>query len=181
MTTLVAEESVARLVAGARGERLVVVPRARRRARGWRGLDIDRVVEALETGGPAALVLARDPSADPGAGVLGELARIMGHEVVRLPEAADEAAWAIGVAAHGDFQGDGLLRRLEALVGEMREGGPLPRRALGSGPSQVPSLRPAVLAKWAGCSWRACGRCAGGGPAAGRCARCRAPLTGEGS
>lgn len=176
MSALVAEESVARLVAGPSPEHLLVVSRGRRRARGWRRLEADRVVSALDAGGPAALVLARDVGADPGAGVLVHLARIMGNDVVRLPSAPVEAAWAIGVAAHEDFQGDGLLRRLEALVGETRGHGHLPRRALGSGAARVPALRPAVLAKWAACAWRPCATCAGGGPAGGRCGRCGAPM-----
>ena len=173
MSTLVAEKGLASLVAGVGPGRLVVVPRRRGRRRRWRSLNADRVVEVLSASGPAALVLTRDADVDPGARVLAELARIMGHEVLVLPAAEEEAAWAIAVAAHGDFQGDDLLRRMEALLGEMREGGLLPRRDLGGGVT-VPSLRPAALARWAGCAWRACELCAGGGPAGGRCARCGA-------
>ena len=154
MSTIVAEEGLASLVGGGAPGRLVVVPRRRGRGRRWRSLDADRVVEALSAGGPGALVLTRDADADPGARVLSELARIMGHEVLVLPAAEEEAAWAIAIAAHGDFQGDDLLRRMEALVGGMREGGPLPRRDLGGGVT-VPALRPAALARWAGCAWRA--------------------------
>lgn len=173
MSALVVEESLARLVAGSARERLTVVTRSRGRGRGWNDLDADRVVAALDAGGPDALVLARDSEADPGARVLDELARLMGHDRVRLPGAPVEAAWAIAVAAHDDFQGEGLLRRLEALVGEMGRGGALPRRLLGQG-TKVPALRPAALARWAGCAWRACRECSGGGPAGGRCARCGA-------
>ena len=155
MIALVAEESLVRLVAGPGLQRLTVIPRAHGRRRGWKDLDADRVVDILDEGGPGALVLVRDVEADPGARVLGELARVMGLDLLRLPAAPGEAAWTLAVAAHDDFQGDGLLRRLEALVGEMGEGGPLPRRALGPG-LRVPALRPAALARWAGCAWRPC-------------------------
>lgn len=174
MSTLVAEESLARLVAGADPGRLAVVPRGRGRRRGWRNLEADRVVDVLTASGTGALVLSRDVDADPGARVLSEIARLMGHETATLPGTPIEAAWAIGVAAHRDFQGDGLLRRVESLLGEMRDGRTLPRRVLGPG-VRVPALRPAALARWAGCAWRACAVCAGGGPAGGRCARCGAP------
>lgn len=170
---VVVEESIARLVAGRDALRLTVVPRRRRRGRGWMGLDADRVVAALDNGQGELLVLARDADADPGARALRELARVMGRDLVPLPAAPEEAAWTVAVAVHDAFQGDGLVRRLEALVGEMAAGGPLPRRILSPG-TRVPALRPAALARWAGCAWRACPVCAGGGPAGGRCARCGA-------
>jgi GNAT superfamily N-acetyltransferase len=179
MTTLVAEESVARMVAGA-GAGLVVVPRVRRRrAKGWEGLDADRVVDALVAAGPRAVVLARGPEADPGGGALPALGRVMGHRVVRLPGDVSEAAWTIAVAVHPGFAGEGIVRRLEALAGIASAGGALPRRAIGPGRSAVPALRPAVLGKWAACAWRACARCPGGGAAGARCGRCGAPIDGE--
>jgi hypothetical protein len=179
MTTVVAEESVARMVAGSGAEGLVVVPRARRRrARGWEGLDADRVVDALVAAGPRAVVLARAPEADPGGGVLPALGRVMGHRVLRLPGDASEAAWTIAVAVHPAFDGEGIVRRLEALAGIASAGGALPRRAIGPGRAAVPALRPAVLGKWAACAWRACLCCPGGGAAGGRCGRCGAPIGG---
>jgi hypothetical protein len=179
MTTLVAEESVARMVAGPRADALVVVPRVRaRRGRGWQGLDADRVVDALVAAGPRAVVLARGLDADPGGGVLPALGRVMGHRIVRLPGDPSEAAWTIAVAVHPGFAGESTVRRLEALAGVASTGGALPRRTIGAGPAAVPALRPAVLGKWAACAWRACLRCAGGGVAGGVCGRCGAPIAG---
>ena len=182
MTTLVAEESVARMVAGRGVDGLVVVPRVRRRRqRGWEGLEADRVVDSLVAAGPRAVVLARGPEADPGGGALPALGRVMGHRVVRLPGDPSEAAWTIAVAVHPGFAGEGLVRRLEALAGIASAGGALPRRAIGPGRAAVPALRPAVLGKWAACAWRACVRCPGGGAAGGRCGRCGAPMGGGAS
>lgn len=180
MTTLVAEESVARMVAGAGEGALVVVPRLRRgRAKGWEGLEADRVVDALVAAGPRAVVLARGLDADPGGAALPALGRVMGHRVVRLPRDPSEAAWMIAVAIHPGFAGECLVRRLEALAGIASAGGALPRRAIGAGGAAVPALRPAVLGKWAACAWRACRRCPGGGAEGGRCGRCGAPISGE--
>lgn len=177
MRTLVAEEGIARLVPGTGTERLVVVPRARRRKAGrWAALDADRVVEALVDAGAGAVVLTRGAGADPGAAVLADLARVMGRDVVLLPATPDLAAWAIAVATHRDFPDDDLVRRLEALVGVACDAGPLPRRSIGSDGPAVPALRPSALGKWAGCAWRACGRCSGGGSAGGRCGRCGASV-----
>lgn len=158
MSAIVVEERIATsAVAGARGD-LMVVPRARRRGR-WRPLDADRVVDTLSAAGRDAVVMSRRAGADPGAAALGALARIMGTDVVRLPDVETEAAWAVAVAAHPDFGGCDR-RRLEVLAG-----------AAASGRAR-PSLRPGVLARWASRSWRPCARCAGGGLMGCPCGRC---------
>lgn len=177
MRALVAEESIARLVTTPGAERLVMVPRAhRRRAGRWDVLEADRVVDALARAGAGGVVLARGIDADPGAATLAAIGRMMGHDVVLLPGEPLLAAWAVGVAAHRDFPDDGLVRRLEVLAGAAGAAGSLPLRSAGSGGPAVPALRPRVLARWAGCAWRACERCSGGGPAGGRCGRCGAVL-----
>ena len=158
MSALVVEERIATsAVTGSDGD-LVVVPRARRRGR-WMPLDADRVVATLSALRRDAIVMTRTAAADPGAVSLGALARIMGVDVVRLPDAEAEAAWAVAVAAHPDFGGRDR-RRLEVLVG-----------AAASGHAR-PSLRPGVLARWASRSWRPCARCAGGGLLGCPCGRC---------
>jgi len=175
MRRIVAEESVTRLIAAPAPERLVTVPRPRGRGRrGWAPLHADGVIDALDLAGPGAVVLARGCAADPGAALLPSLGRTMGHDVVRLPDDSAAAAWALGVALHPDFPCDPAISRLEALVGVASSGGPLPRRAIGAGGPSVPALRPEVLSRWAGCAWRACARCSGGGPVGGSCGRCGA-------
>jgi hypothetical protein len=180
MTSLVVEEALAQAVAGVRGGRLQVVgrdPRARRR--GWAALSPDAVVAALEAAGPAAVVLARAPSADPGARALPALARIMGRQVVRLPDDAEGAAWVVGMAAAWE-PGEGLDRRLQVLVGAAGGVPTLPRRGVGQS-ARMPAVRPGVLARWAGCVWRPCGRCAGGGLPGAPCGCCGAGVTGAGA
>jgi hypothetical protein len=175
---LVAEEGLARLVAAPTGDRLFVVPRARRRrARGWAKLDADRVVESLVGAGPGAVILARGHDGDPEASALPALGRMMGRDVVRLSDDPVIAAWAIAVAVHRDFQGEGLVRRLEVIVGLTCRTGPLPGRRVESGAVSVPVLRPGVLSKWATRAWRSCRRCPGGGPEGGRCGRCGTSVT----
>jgi hypothetical protein len=180
MTGLVAERALAPASAGAGAARLVVVPRDRRaRRRGWRPLAPDDVVAALESAGGSALVLARAPAADPGAAALPGLARVMGREVVRLPDDAAAAAWAVAVAVAWPPDA-GLARRLQVLVGAAGGGTALPRRRVGESLS-VPAVRPPVLARWAGCVWRPCARCGGGGLPGASCGRCGAGLVGAGA
>ena len=175
MTAIVVEEGLASAVAAAPSEDVVVVPRSRLRRRGWGDLDPDDVVAALERAGARALVLARPALADPGARALPALAAVMGREVVRLPGDDDAAAWVVAVA--GALAGEGLdaARRLQVLVGAVAAPA-LPRRAVGAGTARMPALRPGVLARWAGCAWRPCGRCAGGGLPGSPCGRCGAGL-----
>ena len=176
MSTLVAEEGVAGPVAPRHPQRLVVVRRGRRRGGGWDDLAAYAVADALEAAGPDAVVLARGAEADPGAIALPGLARLLGHRVVRLPAHAAAAAWVVAVALHPDFTDDASARRLEALAGAPGAGGArLPHRRVGDDGPEVPVLRPGALARWAGCAWRACPRCSGGGPPGGRCGRCGAP------
>ena len=176
MSILVAEEGVAGRVAVGGPQRLVVVGRHRRRGGGWDELPAGAVADALEAAGPGAVVLARGADADPGAIALAALARLLGHRVVRLPAHPAAAAWVVAVALHPDFTDDGSARRLEALAGAPGAAGArLPRRRVGDDGPEVPVLRPGALARWAGCAWRACPRCAGGGPTGGHCGRCGAP------
>jgi hypothetical protein len=148
-----------------------VVGRDRRaRGRGWAALSPDAVIAALDAAGPEAVVLARAPSADPGARALPGLARVMGREVVRLPDDVDAAAWAVGMAVAWGH-GPALARRLQVLVGTAGGGTALPRRRLGER-ALMPAVRPRVLARWAGCVWRPCGRCGGGGLPGAPCGRC---------
>jgi hypothetical protein len=182
MTAIVVEEGLALAVAAPRGERVVIVPRpSRRRGGGPDGLDPDAVVEALERAGPGAIVLARPPAADPGARALPALAAVMGREVVRLPEDAEAAAWVVAVAAVLDRGAGATARRLQVLVGTAAAAPALPRRPVGAGAARMPALRPGVLARWAGCVWRPCARCGGGGLPGAACGRCGAGLAAAGA
>jgi hypothetical protein len=172
--TVVVELSLAPASAAGSGEGLVVVPRTRRR-RGWADLDPDAVVDALDRAGPGAVVLARTPLADAGARALPALARIMGREVVRLPAEGEAAAWVVAVAGTLSAAGADPSRRLQVLVGAAAAPA-LPRRPVGAGPARMPALRHGVLARWAGCAWRPCARCAGGGLPGAVCGRCGAGL-----
>jgi hypothetical protein len=172
---VVVEHGLASAGAASSAEGIVVVPRPRGR-RGWADLDPDAVVDALDRAGPGAVVLARTALADPGARALPALAGIMGREVVRLPADREAAAWVVAVAARLAAAGDDPARLLQVLVGA--PAAPvLPRRPIGAGSARMPALRPGVLARWAGCAWRPCARCAGGGLPGAACGRCGAVLT----
>ncbi len=176
MTALVVEEGLAAALGGPPLDGMVVVPRRRaRRGAGWADLDPDQVVEALERAGPDAVVLARPAADDPGARALSALAGVMGREVVRLPGEADAAAWVVAMAGRLAPLAAGPARRLQVLAGAA-SAPVLPRRPVGAGSVRMPALRPGVLARWAGCAWRPCGRCAGGGLPGGPCGRCGAGL-----
>lgn len=164
MSALVVDRRVADLVDAAGRRPLTVVARARRRGR-WAAVHADAAVQAVATAGPAAIVLARAPEADPGAAVLASVARLMEAPVVRLPPGLEAAALCVAVALHPDFECDDLMRRLEALVG-LAQAGP--------GAPTVPTLRPRVLSRWSVRAWTPCGRCGGGGALGGACARCGA-------
>ena len=175
MTAIVVEQALASAGAAEPSEAVVVVSRARVRRRGWAALDPDDVVAALDGAGPRALVLARPVMADPGARALPALAVVMGREVVRLPGDDDAAAWVVAVAGALAGEGADAARRLQVLVGATAAPA-LPRRQVGAGTTRMPALRPGVLARWAGCAWRPCGRCAGGGLPGAPCGRCGAGL-----
>jgi hypothetical protein len=173
---VVAEEGLAAAVGGPSLDGVVVVPRPRRpRRRGWADLDPDAVVEALERAGPDAVVLARAAADDPGARALPALAAIMGREVVRLPADADAAAWVVAMAGTLGPGGVEPARSLQVLVSAAAAPA-LPRRPVGAGDARMPALRPGVLARWAACVWRPCGRCGGGGLPGAPCGRCGAGL-----
>jgi len=174
MRALVVEAGLAVVVAGP-GRSVVTVPRRRRRG-GWCAVEGDAVVAAIDSAGADAVVLARAPGDDPGATCLPALARLLGVPAVRLPADTLLAGWVLAVAAHPQFGDADLVRRLEVLVGAATAVG-LPRRSVGDGP-RVPALRPRVLARWAGCVWRPCARCAGGGLMGAACGRCGAPRLG---
>jgi hypothetical protein len=177
VTAVVVEEGVAVAVAGSHRGPVTVVPRPPgRRGRGRADLAADAVVDALERAGPGAVVLARSPAADLGARALPALAAVMGREVVRLPDDGDAAAWVVAMAAALDAT-TAPARRLQVLVGAATaSAAALPRRPLGAGTARMPALRPGVLARWAGCVWRPCPRCGGGGLPGARCGRCGAGL-----
>jgi hypothetical protein len=176
VTALVVEEGLAAAAGGAPTEALIVIPRPRsRRGRGCAELDPDAVVEALDRAGAGAVVLARAPSADPGGRALPALATVMGREVVRLPDDGDAAAWIVAMAGRLACGGPDPARRLQVLAGAAAAP-VLPRRPVGAGAARMPALRPGVLARWAGCAWRPCGRCAGGGLPGAPCGRCGAGL-----
>ena len=180
MRPVVAEASLVALTAyAADGPRPVaVVSRARRLGR-WRPLEPDAVVEAIDAAGGRSVVLARPHSADPGGTCLAPVARLLGVPVVRLPAEPGPAAWVLAVSATAHLGDEALVRNLEALAGAIGCAG-LPRRSTGDG-AAVPALRPGVLARWAGCVWRPCERCGGGGPPGGACGRCGAPRLGAAS
>jgi hypothetical protein len=172
--TVVVEEGLAAAVGGPPADGVVVVPRPRGRRRGVRAdLDPDAVVEALDRAGPGAVVLARSVSADPGGRALPALAAVMGREVVRLPDEGEAAAWVVAMAGGLASPGAHPARRLQVLAGAAAAP-VLPRRPVGA--ARMPALRPGVLARWAGCVWRPCGRCAGGGLPGAPCGRCGAGL-----
>jgi hypothetical protein len=173
MTALVVEASVAGC-ASPGGRPVIVVPRARRRG-AWRPVEADAAVAALDRAGEDAIVLARPAGADPGAAPVVAVARLLGHPVVRLPAGDSAAAWVVATATHPQFLGDALIRRLDVLVGVPAAVAGLPMRPSGHGP-EVPALRPAVLARWAGCAWRPCAACPGGGLAGASCGRCGAGI-----
>jgi hypothetical protein len=179
VTGVVVEEGLAAAAGAVRAT--TVVPRApRRRGSGRAALEPDTVIDALDRAGTAAVVLARSPAADPGAAVLPALAAVMGHEVVRLPDDADAAAWVVALAGALAPGGEDLPRRLQVLVGAAASP-VLPRRPVGAGPVRMPAVRAGVLARWAGCAWRPCARCAGGGLPGAACGRCGAGLLAAGA
>ncbi len=174
MRPIVVEAALAQhTAAGARP--VVVVTRGRRRGT-WREVTADAVVAAIDAAGADAVVLARSPGDDPGGARLPALARLMGLPVVRLPTDPGLAGWSLALATHPELCDDDLVRRLEVLVGAAASAD-LPRRHAGDGP-RVPALRPGVLSRWAGCAWRPCARCGGGGLAGAACGRCGSPRLG---
>lgn len=182
MTVLVVEQGIAQAVVGGGRAALAVVPRERRR-RGdrWAPLAPDAVVEVLDAAGGDALVLARGLAADPAAASLPVLARVMGREVVRLPDNADAAAWVLAVALTWEPGEGDVAHQLQVLVGAARGARALPRRELGGRTVCIPAVRPRVLARWAGCVWRPCGHCGGGGLPGAPCGRCGIAVIGTGA
>ncbi len=110
---------------------------------------------------------ARPADADPGAASLPALAAIMGLSVVRLPADEDAAAATVAAAARPDFAASDCSRGLAVLA------------VLAADGLAVPSVRPAVLARWAARAWRPCHRCGAGGPGGVRCGACGARLDGS--
>jgi hypothetical protein len=173
MMPVVVERSLAP-AASAQGRPIVIVPRARRRGR-WSAIEADAAVDAIDRAGPEAIVLARPAAADTGAARLMEVARLLAVPVVRLPAEEAAAAWVIATATHRQFEGEALVRRLQVLVGVAAGRARLPSRPVDAGPA-MPALRPGVLARWAGCVWRPCALCPGGGLTGAACGRCGSPL-----
>jgi hypothetical protein len=172
-TTLIVEQGVVAPLGGCPAN-LVVVPRRRsrwypRRAR-WVPLDPETVLDTLANVPRPAVVLARGSAADPGAGVLLDLAPLLGLEVRRLPDCAEAAAWSVSIASRAeDLDSMAGGRALDVMccapTATMRR----------SGVAHQP-LRAAALWRWASCVWRPCPWCPAGGPAGDRCARCGSPV-----
>lgn len=183
MTAIVAEEGLTAVVPGRRLEGVIVVARPPRRRGGGRAdLAPEAVIEALERAGPDAVVLARPAGADHGARALPALAAIMRREVIRLPEDDDAAAWVVAMAGALAPVGPEPARCLQVLAGAAAAAASsLPRRPVGAGAARMPALRPGVLARWAGCAWRPCARCGGGGLPGASCGRCGAGLAAVGA
>jgi hypothetical protein len=157
----------------------LVVPRERAGPRRlgppvWRPLDPERALAVLLAAPADALLMARPPAADPGAACLPALGRLIELDVVVLPAAAADAAWAVALAWRWREQGQaGLPRLLDVLVGLAGASGGLPLRPWGAAATPVPALRPAALARWASRCWRPCAWCRRGGGLPGRsCGRC---------
>jgi hypothetical protein len=180
--SIVVDESIACRLASAPLS-LRTVPRARVRLRVrhggaiWRPLDRGRVIDILVDIPAAGRVLVRPGRVDPGGAFLAVAARLVGHEVVWLPEAMDEAVWSVGVAL--SFAGRDLAttdRALDVVCGGPASLAALPRRDWGGAGTVVPTLRPATIARLAYCAWVPCGWCDAGGLAGRRCARCGSDL-----
>jgi hypothetical protein len=175
MSVLVVEQSVVSAIPPEGLDRILVVPRDRRRDGSWPAVAADAVVATLEAAGSEAVVLARPPAADPGGAALSALAEMMEREVVRLPTSAHAAAWVVGVALAGHEGSPLLLRALQALAGAADR---LVAPCGEDDEVRMPAIRPAVLVRWARSGWRPCGRCRGGGLPGARCGRCGASIDG---
>jgi len=175
---IVLEAGVAR-AAGVEGSIAVrAVLRHARRGR-LRPLGPEASLEALEDA-PGALVLARPWAADPGAGCLAVLARIVGRAVLALPASLEGACWtAVHAAAWAAAEASHLERAVAVACAlpEWSYAPALPLRPWGDGRLEVPAVRPAALARWAVRAWRPCAWCLGGGGLPGApCARCGATV-----
>lgn len=164
-------------------ERFVVVRRERcawrgpGRDRGWRALDPERVLQVVGDLAAPGWALVRPPESDPGAQCLSAAAALLGHEVVTLPAALDEAVWSVGVARGvGGSTDETLGRVLDVVCCGPNAAPKSPRQAWGPTGLLVPALRPATLARWAYCAWRSCTWCAAGGLPGHACRRCGAPI-----
>lgn len=162
---------------------LIVVPRRpapfwRRRSGRWSALDPDCVATLLADSPASAAILARSGMADPGAVCLPQLGRLFGHEVLWLPDGLDEAAWSVGITCGlGDLGADRIARIVDVVCCGPGIAPSFPRREWGGGIA-VPALRPATLARWAECAWRACRWCVGGGLPGRACVRCGVAVEG---
>ncbi len=171
--TIIVEQGVVDPLGGLPAN-LVVVPRPRppryRRGRRWAPLDPETVLDTLAAVPRPAVVLARDPSADPGARCLLDLAPLLGLELRRLPDCDEMAVLSVGIASRADESGSSAGGRVLdvlccATLLTMCRSGVLDR-----------PLRPGTLRRWASCAWRPCLWCSAGGPAGDRCARCGSPV-----
>ena len=103
----------------------------------------------------------------------------MGRDVVRLPAVGapprGSSRWHAGSRPEGSTRRCARCRSSRAPRRRPFCGG----RPEGAGAVRVPALRPAVLARWAGCVWRPCDRCAGGGLPGAPCGRCGAGRRGD--
>ncbi len=179
VSILVVEESVAPAVPAEGVDGIRVIRRGRRRDGSWPPVAADAVVAALEAAGSSAVVLVRPPAADPGSAALWGLAELMKRDVVRLPPSARAATWVVAVALAGHEGSPRPLRALQALAGAAGVAGLLGMACREDDEPRMPALRPAVLVRWAGCGWRPCDRCQGGGLPGAQCGRCGAAVHGD--
>jgi hypothetical protein len=172
--TIIVEQGVVELLGDL--PNLVVVPRLRlpwyRRGRRWAPLDPETVLDTLAAVPTPAVVLARGPSADPGARCLLDFAPLLGFDLRRLPDCVDMAAMSVSIASRGHEPGSMAGGR---VLDVLCCGSALTTRR--SALSDRP-LRPTALRRWASCAWRPCPWCPAGGLAGARCARCGSPVGG---
>ena len=172
--TIIVEQGVVEPLGG-RLPNLVVVARRRRRPwyrhrRMWAPLDPETVLDTLAAVPRPAVVLARDPSADPGGRCLLDLAALLGLELRRLPDRLDLAALSVGIASHADESGATAGgRALDVLC--CAPALPSCRSGLVGRP-----FRSGALWRWASSAWHPCPWCPAGGLVGARCARCGSPL-----
>jgi hypothetical protein len=148
-----------------------------RRAGRWRPLNPNRVLDMLCDLPRPGVVLTRPAAVDPGAAFLATAARLVGHDVIMLPAALDEAIWSVGVTlALGVSDAATLGRVLDVVCCGPGNAPSPPRQIWGPTGLSVPALRPATLARWAYGAWRRCSWCDAGGLPGQRCRRCGAPV-----
>ena len=170
-TPIVVDAAIAESAGLVPGASVSALPRGRGGA-----MDVDAVADAVAAAPPSAVVLARPPWADPPAAALAGVAMLLDREVVWLPPALGQAAWAVALIANWAAYSAprDLVRRAQVAVGHAAlPACRLPRRPWGCERVQMPALRPMALARWCDRLWLPCAHCViGGGAPGGACGRC---------